>query len=147
MVTTWRAARSALVAALEEIPELDRVHAVAPPTPEGLRSGISAIVLPPSRSTSRGPGGRAQTVYQVEITLATPLGSNPVVSLDLDDAAEAVTAALESHITLGGEATSTDAPDWTDAGIEQYGPQSGIEFLVMRGAFPVTIIRTYERTA
>lgn len=147
---TWPAARDALAAAVAAVEAVDSVVTAAPRTAAALRSGTVAVVpeAPPARSSRRTPGGRTETVYRLSLTVARNVGSDPAAAaLAVDAAVEAIDAALEQHITLGGAATATEAPDWTEATVADWPPGSGVNIVSMTADIPVMFVRTYRREA
>lgn len=145
---TWRAARTALAAILADVAEVDVVLTVDPTSAAALGRGVAAVIppAPPARSSRRTPGGRTEKTYQVNLTLTRLFAANSdAAALAIDAAVEAIDDALESHITLGGAATTTEGASWTEPIVADYPPGSKIEFMMMTATIPVTLIRTYQR--
>ena len=147
---TWPQARAALVRALAAVAAVDAAHPYLPWSNEPLKRGTHVLIAPPARSSERTPGGRTAKTYTVRLTVMRLLGppdGHEAAFLAVDDAVEAIDAALEGHITLGGAATSTGAATWQAATVADWPPESRIWFVVMSGTLPVDITRTYEREA
>ena len=144
---SWPAARAALLDALEDVDEVTAVFAAPPASGEALRNGVTAMLVPPARASSRTPGGRTEKVYTTDIIVMALLASDGVrASTLVDDAVEAIDAAMESHITLGGTATTTGAIAWSAATVDEYPPGSGLWYVNLRGTMPITIIASHDRS-
>ena len=145
---SWADARSELVTVLRTVNELDQVLVTPPSAMSAISAGVTAFLVPPPRDSVRYAGGVTRRDYRQTVTIVAAAGAAPeTAALLVDAAVEAVDAALESHVTLSGHATSLGAFSWTGAVGVEMPPQSGTVFVAMDGTARVTINTTVDRSA
>ena len=143
---TWADARTALLAALNNVDELDSVLAAPPASGAALRKGVSAMLTPPARTSDRRPSCSTRRTYRQPIAVMTPFGSDvESASTAVDNAVEAVDVEMELHVTLGGTATSCGPFVWESAIAADYPPNSGLWFVAVTGSAEIVLIVDVDR--
>ena len=139
MTMSWPDARAELVELIEAT-GVD-VFRVPPASGEALSREVSVIMLPPARRTSRRKGGKKQKVYTQRMDVVYPwtAGSEETAGLAVDAAVEAIDNALDAAVALNLTAVTAQPPDWTDAGIADYPPNSGIFYVQQSGTMEITL--------
>lgn len=142
----WDEARNALKAALENVARIDVVH-LAPPESYTALGDVSAVLLPPQRSTTRRPGDTEATYNQRIQILAAAGPDIEAASIRLDNTIEAVIDEMEEHVTLSGEATYCGPFEFSEATVVEYPPGSGAWFVSMIGTASITVTSSAARAA
>jgi len=145
---TWLAAAQRLEAVLGDLAEVDNVFSLPPLSSDEVRVGVSAMLLPPARTTLRQAGGSTVKMYTQQVTLMSLIADRPeTAAARVDAAVEAVDAAMESQVTLGGLVTVCGPFQWQEGFAQEMPEDSGIWYAHMVGAAEIRRTIGYYRSA
>ena len=105
---------------------------------------ITAMLVPPARSSENPMGGQVDTQYSQRVLLMKqiPDGSETGTADALDDAAEALSLAVAEHSKLEGTVTSRELISWDEMFVDTYPPGgSGPRYAQIIGTIIMTIVQ------